>query len=167
MKAVRALLPLRSLSMAGVCLTFIALLGCGDASKGRVTGKVTYKGAPVTGGLITLIPTSGTGAAFTIPIQADGSFTAKDVPLGEMGVGISTDDVPEAGGMKPPPGVQMPAPPTPPKDSPAPAPTASADTSNMPKRVVIPTKYKEPKTSGLNWEIKGGSNTYKTFDLTD
>jgi len=45
---------------------------------GRVTGKITYKGAPVTGGLVTLSPTGsdkepgkpGAGA-----VNADGSFT--------------------------------------------------------------------------------------------
>ena len=121
MKAVRSPLLVRSLSLTWVCLALAVLPGCGDNSKGRVTGKVTYKGAPVTGGMIALTPSSGSGSAFTIPIQADGSFNAKDVPLGQMGVAISTDGVPEAGGPKPPPGVQMPSTIQPPKDAPAPS----------------------------------------------
>ena len=30
----------------------------------------------------------------------------------------------------------------------------------------IPAKYKDPKTSGLTWDVKAGKNT-KDFDLTD
>ncbi len=30
----------------------------------------------------------------------------------------------------------------------------------------LPAKYKDPKTSGLTWEVKGGKNT-KNFDLTN
>ena len=36
----------------------------------------------------------------------------------------------------------------------------------LPPHVAIPPKYKDPKTSGLTWDVKGGRNT-KDFDLTD
>ena len=138
-----------------LCLT--ALTGCGDSSKAAVSGKVTYKGAPVTGGTLTLYPTSGT--PFPVNINANGTFNASDAPIGQMGVSISTDNVVSFQGYQMPPGVQ------PPKDVNSPA-QPNIDTSNAPKKVEIPAKYKDPKTSGLTWDVKGGKQS-KDFELTD
>ena len=60
-----------------------------------------------------------------------------------MQVAINTDHVVEAG----------------------PAGSAPGSTSPV-KRVAIPARYKDPKTSGLKWDIKPGKNA-RDFDLTD
>ncbi len=144
MDKVRAVNALRSLAIITVCCALASLVGCGGSSdKAIVKGKVTYKGAPVTGGTLTLAPASG--PPLSVTIKADGTFQTSDIPTGQMGVGIDTDSI-----MAMPGGSMA----NPPKDV------------QMPKKVVIPAKYKDPKTSGLTWDIKSGTNT-KDFDLTD
>ena len=130
----------RALAMVGASLALTALFGCGgDSNKATLSGKVTYKGAPVPGGTLTLYPESG--PAYPISLHADGTFSVSDVPVGPMGVGIDT------GG-------------------PAAAASAGPGMSNLPPHVDVPLKYKDPKTSHLTWDVKGGHNT-KEFDLSD
>jgi hypothetical protein len=131
---------LRGLAVVGACLALTALYGCGggDSTKATVSGKVTYKGAPVPSGTITLYPASG--PEYPIILRPDGTFNTSDVPVGPMGVGIST-----------PPAMAMPA---------------GTDQSAMGKVVPIPAKYKDPKTSGLTWDVTGGKQS-KNFELTD
>jgi hypothetical protein len=136
----RVIGTLRFLACAGACLTLAALTGCGgDSSKATISGKVTYRGAPLTGGILTLYPASGT--AYPVPLNADGTFKVSGAPVGTMGVGIATELDPAI------PAGSLPSIPV--------------------KPVAIPPKYKDPKTSGLTWEIKGGRNAPKDFDLTD
>ena len=151
MNTVRVTRRLRSLAAVAACFVLAALVGCGgDSSKAALKGKVTYKGAPVTGGTITLIPASG--GPFPITIKPDGSFAVGDAPVGPMKVTIETDTV-----SPPAAGFNMPMP----KDAKAP----EVDTTNQAKKVVIPAKYKSAETSGLTWDTK--TEKTKTFDLTD
>ena len=147
----------RRLTALGACLILGVLVGCGDGNKATVSGKVTYKGAPVTGGTLTLYPSSGT--PYPVNINANGAFNVSDVPVGQMGVAVSTDNVPTTQGYQMPPGV------TPPKDMATPE-APKIDMSNQEKKVIIPAKYRDPKTSGFTWDVKGGKNT-RDFDLTD
>jgi len=138
-------------------------LGCSGGGKASISGKVDYKGAPVTGGAMTLTPATGT--AIAVPLKADGTFALADVPLGTYTVSFNTDGVPEAGLVGPP-------------DSPGERPADITQGKGMPKpeipegkammlrRVAIPAKYKDPKTSGETWEIKRGKNK-KDFNLQD
>lgn len=156
MNAVSANKGMRILSAIAACLALASLTGCGgDSGKATISGKVTYKGAPVTGGTLTLYAESGT--PYPVNINPNGTFNVSDVPTGQRTVSISTDNVQTNQGYTMPPGV------TPPKDSPAPP---QIDTSTLPKKVDIPAKYKDPKTSGLTWDIKGGKQS-KDFDLAD
>ena len=126
---------------AAACMALAVLAGCGgDGGKATISGKVSYKGAPVTGGTLTLYPASG--PPYPLTIKADGTFNVSGVPIGEMGVGIDTGLPPAA------------------------APAGSSMPQGLPPHVAIPPKYKDPKTSGLTWDVKGGGNT-KDFDLTD
>jgi hypothetical protein len=45
-------------------------------------------------------------------------------------------------------------------------PPGGTDMSKVTPYVPIPAKYKDPKTSGLTWDVKGGNNP-KDFVLTD
>jgi hypothetical protein len=155
----------------GLFLFFVAS-GCGPTKKEIVvTGKVTYKGEPVTGGVIRLYSSDAGPAekgdnAFPIQIKPDGTYAASNVPTGPMKVAIETDSVkrnsgpardPSTGlpaGVKPPPGYE------PPKQ-----PAAAADRGAQPKYVQIPAKYAQPATSGLTWDVKGSET--KNFDLSD
>jgi hypothetical protein len=159
MNTVRVVRKLQLLAAVAASFALAVLLGCGGGSSTKIplNGKVTYKNAPVTGGTITLIPASGTGAPFPITIKADGSFETGDAPVGPMKVTIDTDSVTTATPYTMPPGMQMP------KDSKLPEP--SKDTSNQTKKVAIPPKYKSAATSPLTWDTK--AEKYKAFELTD
>jgi hypothetical protein len=147
MKAVRASGVLRSAISAAVWCAMAAMMGCGG-NRATVSGKVTYHNAPVTGGMLTLYPASGN--PFMVPLNADGTFEMQDAPVGQMQVTIATDNVTE---VRVPPGGTDPA--------------GKVDPSKMPKKVNIPVKYNDPKTSNLTWDVKPGKNADKTFDLTD
>src|SRR5215213_7297166 len=82
----------------GCCLVLVAsaslLAGCGgDPSKpklGRVSGTVTYKGQPVTKGLVTFVPVGGAGAttgqSATGEIGKGGSFALSTFANGDGAV---------------------------------------------------------------------------------
>jgi hypothetical protein len=151
-------------TVLGLPLALLLLSGCSGTSKNStVSGKVTYKGQPVTGGTLTLHPTDGKGGSFPpIPIKPDGTFMTTDVPAGSWQVAIETESIkgmPTGGyNAKPPQGQKPP-------DGAAPK-MPEIDTSGQPKYVQIPKKYSDPKTSNLTWDIVKGKND-KTFELTD
>jgi Rieske Fe-S protein len=104
---------------------------------GMVEGHVTYKGKPLEGGTIQFHPEKG--KPIIVKLQAEGTYKAKDVPLGEVRVTVETESVNPAnakGGDK--------------KDT-APA----KDTKYQP----IPAKFAKPDTSGLTAEVKKGKQT--------
>ena len=83
---------------SALLLVCLLAIGCG-AKKVTVKGKVTRKGEPLkvskTGYVsVTLIPADKGEKYTTIPIRAesDGSFTAKDVPVGEYKIAIEQFD---------------------------------------------------------------------------
>jgi hypothetical protein len=129
------------------------LAGCGGGKKKlSLSGKVTYKGEPVTGGSVTLHPTDGKTKPLTAPLNADGTYSVTPPALGEMKVAISTESVRGQTGDRYP---MMKG-----KDK------GSADASKMFKYKEIPTKYANPETSKLSVTIVDGPNV-KDFDLTD
>ncbi len=134
---------MRSLASTAVCLTLTALAGCGGGGGGSdtatISGKVTYNGAPVANGNLTLFSTSG--SSYPVPLKSDGTFNVSGAPIGMQEVAID-------------PGSALPPPPA--GSSGAPAAAAHVD---------IPPQYKDHKTSGLTWDIKAGKNTPKNFDL--
>lgn len=148
-------------------LWLLLVLGCGS-SKGtvsRLTGSVKYKGKPVTAGTITFYPKGekgDTAGNYPVPIDPDGTYSASQLPAGELAVAIETESAnpknrPSAkqyGGAKskmkmspPPEGVNV-----------AKGPQGAY--------VPIPKKYADPKESGLTVKLTSGKNT-KDFDLTD
>src|SRR5438270_9875654 len=114
-----------SLTSVGACFLLAALVGCGSANtKARVSGKVIYKDAPVTGGTIQLYPASG--PSFSIYIKPDGTFEVEDAPAGDMKVAVETDSVPAN-------------PPT------LAGSGGTGGNTNSPKKVPIPAKFNKPE----------------------
>ena len=111
----------------------MALSGCGgDGSKQtNVSGKITYKGAPVTGGTLKFYPTTGGGAAIPGAINDDGTFAFGGVPQGDYTVTVETESIKFSGsgydmkGKAPPPGA-----------------TPPPDIGKKGHYVAIPAKYK-------------------------
>jgi hypothetical protein len=102
--------------------------GCGGGvKKVTINGTVSYKGQPVSGGMLQFAVAKGAPAA--APIQEDGSFTMTDVTPGEVTVSITA--TPRSSG--PGGGKAKPAPKVTPAD--------------------LPEKYQDPARSGLKYTI--------------
>jgi hypothetical protein len=109
-----------------------------------VEGKVFYRGKPLPGGTVAFYPAKG--KPVVARIQKDGTYSAPKVPVGKVKVTVETESVRPKGKKKA----------NPPKDQ-----------GNPPKRdkkqsryVPIPRKYASPKTSGLEYEVKKGTQTF-------
>lgn len=153
-----------------VPLVVLIIAGCTGSSKTpcTVSGKVTYKGQPVTGGSIAFNPTSeDQQGMYGYDIKPDGTYEGtSSLPVGEYIVVIDTESLnpnkakQDAGGMggknekmqqmyrekmkqmgkggNPPQGTY----------------------------VQIPKKYSDKKTSDLKAKLTSGKNV-KDFELTD
>jgi hypothetical protein len=142
-------------------LCLVVVFGCGDRKNpnaaSTVSGKVTYKDAPVSGGNITFKPEKE-GPVYFRPLAADGTYSLTDVPAGNYVVTIETESInpsrkkPTYGraGVGAPPAEPIPA-----------SAVTSAGTY-----VKIPAKYADVKTSGLKATL-GGDKKGQDFPLTD
>jgi hypothetical protein len=153
----------RAALVGSLVLTFAFLIGCGgDAGRpklGRVSGKVTYKGQPVTKGIVSFIPRGGpgseTGQSATGEIGADGSYTlttfdpGDGAVLGEHTVLVSAreeDPAIKGRGM--------------------PIPDASGKINIKPAKSLVPEKYATAENSPLRYTVKEGRNEYN-IELAD
>jgi hypothetical protein len=149
----RITLPLRyGLASTILLAAFIlaTLPGCGGKKgpkSANLHGKVTYKGAPVTGGLVTLHPAAG-GHPFPFGLDADGTYTTNGAPAGKMMVTVDTTSISQGGipaGVRPPPGAD---------------PNAGRPPGvQLPTRVNLPPKFLTKETSGVTVEITGQDQT--------
>ncbi len=136
------------------CLWGLTLSGCGSEAgppAGQVSGRVSLKGQPLSGGNITFHPVDKSkGTIATGEIGGDGSYTIQTVEpgdgarLGDYNVSIIS--------RKPGPDLMA-------------NPQAARDSASASKpESLIPVKYEDPSTSGLTASIKKGQNTIP-FDL--
>jgi hypothetical protein len=139
------------------CLALFALLmaaGCGGASTGTVTGKVTYKKKPLKGGKVVFESTEGKGAV-TADIGTDGSYTIDKAPPGKVKISVQTSylNPKKRSGMAytAPGGGNNPN-----------KPSAAADTAKQ--YVPIPAKYESGETSEQTSTVIGGAQE-KNIDL--
>ncbi len=132
------------------------LIGCGrgnDTKNLILTGKITYKGAIVSGGTIKLVPTDSKIVPVTSQINPNGTYSVVPTGLGDMKVAIETESI------KGQTGAAYTVPPTR-KGLP------EITDANLPKYVKIPGKYANEASSGLTVTIQKGKNQ-KDFELTD
>lgn len=68
--------------------TLAVILGCGDANRASVTGKVTANGAPVTGGTLSFAPVGGGAAPGMTAVKPDGTYdlSGEGVAIGKNSV---------------------------------------------------------------------------------
>jgi hypothetical protein len=130
--------------LASLLLTGLSVPGCLTSDGlGKVSGKVTFRGAPVTEGSIEF---SKADYAADVPLGPDGAFRFETpeggIPVGEYAVAIRPAMIPD------------------PRDDPARTPPGwiEKDDPN------IPQKYRNSRTSGLSATVAGGQNTFD-FDL--
>lgn len=126
-----------------VLLLFSTGCGTGRSKLARVSGKVTYKGQPVSNAVITFLPSASSPPA-TADIQADGTYSLRTPNVGEGAVLGShvVVMVTRWQGL-----------------------ATGTEEHKPPSLVVIPPKYSDPSTSGLTAEVQEGDNTIN-FDLT-
>jgi len=152
--------PWHSLSRWLLLLGLISLagLGCGGPKTASVSGKVSYKGAPLKGGSVTFL-SAADKKGITTPIGEDGAYTFDKLTTGEYKVGVETEtmnNVPGTTGRTygPPPGVKTDYKP----------PSGGGD--GKARYVPIPGKYADPEKSGLSYTAKPGPQT-NDIDLKD
>jgi hypothetical protein len=143
--------------------TFLYIAGCSSSSStATLSGKVTYRAQPLTGGTIWLHPREAAAGKYpprySGTIRLDGTFTVTGVPLGSMVVTIDTKSVnglSGTSGMARAEGV-----------NPIMKGKMMGKLAGGPVYVAIPAKYADAKTSGLSWETTGGKQS-QDFDLRD
>jgi hypothetical protein len=165
---------IRVLSGLGLVLLIPVLTGCSPAI-GKVSGKVTYKGQPVPGGLITFRPADPVKNSITVELDTEGRYSAT-LPAGDVTVIIDNRELePRPSMPSMPAGIPLSAEAQAKLRGKAPPATATADggpkTGEDVRRpsgryVPIPEKYYELETSGLKFTIKGGDQPLD-IQLTD
>jgi hypothetical protein len=129
----------------GIGLALVLVAGCGGAFTAPVSGKVTYKGNPLPGGIVTFIHPDGRVGYGTI--HEDGTYAIPATPGGDIRCIVQTTKP-----IVPPPqkvvarlsgGVAR----------------AGRNVYPAGPYVPIPEKYGDPQTSGLSYTIHHGSNT--------
>jgi hypothetical protein len=141
-----------------------------------VSGKVTYKGQPLKGGYVAFINTSG-GQTFSAPIQEDGSYQIPKITGGSYKVTVETESLKPQGDVKSIPFKSKVSKEGPPKENLPPKlnlPGNPADYGykmatpggQLDRYVAIPRKYADADQSGLQYDFRGGNQTYN-IDLTD
>lgn len=117
----------------------VAAPGCSDnkvVKKVTVSGTVTYKGQPLQSGLLRFVGPEGSYSAASI--QSDGTFIITDVVPGEVKVSVMES----------------------PRGSGSSSDTKAVEAKHPP--VVLPAKFREPETSGLEYTIAPDT---KTLDI--
>jgi hypothetical protein len=181
--------PLRrftsALAFLGAAAACCALsVGC-SSGKGDVRGTVTFKGAPLKGGIVTFVSEGG-GPNILASIHEDGTYTASNVASGRYKVCVDTESLKPSSGasttkgglkgsggfIKEPPGSTgdlakavetgkiKTGPPASEKNTPGAEnyqdPFARMK-ENAAKYVAIPLKYAKPETTDLTIEVSGGT----------
>jgi hypothetical protein len=149
-----------------LCAVFplaVILLGCAPnpQAPAKVSGSLTYKGQPIKGGSMKFYGADGVG--YDAQISDDGTYTANDIPEGELVVVVETESI-NPGKKGAPPirdqdkrsKMQQQQPPP----DRAPPPTATAAYTK------IPEKYSNRNTSPLTVQVKRGRQVIN-IDLTD
>jgi len=144
--------------------------GCGKSRTGgsennsSISGKVTYKGEALGGGIMLF---HGKDRAFPAALQPDGSYVC-DLPSGDYVVTIDTTSLKDSDPAammkkmgKGGPGTTTLS--TAEKDY---AKMKEKSKATLPRYVAIPGKYADKKTSGLPAKVDAGSNT-KDFQLAE
>jgi len=146
----------------GVLLIACASLGCSTnkLAPARVSGSISYKGMPIKAGTMQFCTSDG--AAYNAQITSDGTYTATDLPEGELVVTVDLEglnpDKKAHTGKDAEKRMKMKTQPPPPGVTSAPTPTQFY--------MKLPAKYANPKTSPLSVTLTKGRQVHN-FDLTD
>lgn len=128
-----------------VSLVLLATLGCGSKPRATVTGQVTYKGTPVSGGAITFHGEAGPRSAY---IDPGGMYMVVAEPGPVKVTVVSAQPAAAPGGAPTGAGGGKGASKHPSNKPSVGAPVAAG--------ITIPPKYKDPNQSGLSYTLTAG-----------
>jgi hypothetical protein len=128
----------RRLLLVVLIAVLVGAVGCGKPT-GTVSGKVTFKGQPVSFGTIALL--SEDGQVVSAMLEPDGGYTVGKVPVGPARITVQS--------MPPPPPIR---------------PLDDKMGEKMPamgerKFVPIPKRYLDAEKGGLTYTVKEGPQT--------
>ncbi|HJZ59277.1 MAG TPA: hypothetical protein VKE74_30310 [Gemmataceae bacterium] len=86
---------MRKLALACAALALAALTGCGTPATSTFHGTVSYRGQPVKSGVIYFLGPAPQMRMGMGTIHDDGTYTATDVPVGEVRVSFQAPGLPE------------------------------------------------------------------------
>ncbi len=138
---------MRLLSRVGLCAPVLVLLaGCGGSgvSQAEVSGRVTYRGRPLPGGVVTFI--SARGLSGTAAVGSDGSYQVL-APVGDLKVSVDNRMLRKPGGR--PAGYRVGG-----------RPEGEALRPLTGTYVPLPEKYAAAETSGLSCHVSRGAQTF-------
>jgi hypothetical protein len=149
--------------ISAVLFSLCVLIGCSKKSGGaKVSGTVTYKDGPVTGGNLAFH--SKEGGVYSAVINEQGKYTMTDIPPGEMTVTVDTEALnPKVkketytGQSKFGPKTSSPAPGG--KGSPMSPMPEGAGPSKVGNYVQIPRSYADKNKSTMKITVKEGDQT--------
>jgi hypothetical protein len=173
---VRSVSWIRFLSILALVGLLSVVMGCSKPT-GSITGKVTFKDAPVKGGSITFSSTEGLPQASGVILE-DGTYSIPSITAGSYKVLINTEQYnPNKGGSgfdkgrKQQPGnpkanekEDIPGKTIPGGASSNPADMAAAKSGE--RYVKIPEKYNKAETTDLTYTVVSGAQT-KDFELKE
>jgi hypothetical protein len=148
-------------------VVIVLLMGTGCGSRGVVSGKVTYQGKSVPGGMVLFL--HETKGAFSSPIKEDGTYQITNVPSGAVKVAVVPPSAPVADkwrGPAPSEADLAKAEEGQPKDQPKISREALKEkmgvrpTAPKGKAVHIPDKYGNPDQSGQTYTVIAGPQTH-------
>ncbi len=138
----------RVAALKGAPWLLLVLASAGCSRVGQVSGKASYRGRPLPAGTVMLLASDG--QPYDGPIQTDGTFVIRDVPIGTAKVSV-TSIVP-AGEEKRTRGGKE-------------ASQAKQRTIAKGGRSRIPSKYSDFEKSGLTVTVEKGDKNRLDLDL--
>ena len=122
------------------CAAFfaIALLGCGDQPSGKVSGNITVDGISLTSGVVTFHSAGSAPNAIVSTAVVEGKYSIEKIAPGNAKIGVQS--------LKP--------------SQPGKNPDGTIPIAPKGPFVPVPVKFKEPKDSGLTYEVKHGAQTH-------
>ena len=85
-------MPTRWLAIAAISL--VGLPGCAERATSTFTGRITFRGQPITSGVIYFLGPAPKMQMGMGTIRDDGTYVATDVPVGEVRVSLQAPNLP-------------------------------------------------------------------------